>query len=829
MALSGTFFNATYYITQNADVAANWSGSALSHYERFGAAEGRTPNAWFNAQYYRANSEAAIQNMTALEAFTHYQTFGYAEGRATSATYANFNELAYLAANPDVDAAGIGVGGALNHYLVYGAGEGRTAVNDDGTSIASATGTSYALTTGTDSGAAFTGTINNDTFDATRNFSAAGVQPTINNADVLDGGAGLDTINIQMTASVAPTIKNIETINLEPMAGGLTLNLISGDTSAVTLNVSNPAGAASAVTNNQGLWTTFSLTNSAVGFTTTNANTASAGTADALAVTLNNVTAAAPLNFGTATAASGYETISITSSGLVANSATLTDGLGTSLATVNVAGAQNLTLALLDTTVTTVNANTMTGTGTGNALALTVAAGNTQAMTITGPAAAAAQINMNGTFTAADTITGGTATTDTLVLTNAEAIAATVNRTLVTGMDVIAVAGLNGALSVTNFNATGAALAANGAGPSTIAYTAGTSVLNLSTFNMAGNTLAATAAGTATTDVLNLVVGSAAAGNAGGAADNMTFNGFETINIVSQGGANTFAGTFTSTATAATEAINITGNQNIIFTGAVASDTINAGGMTGTATLQVNGGAGTVATTITGTANADVIIGSTAGDIFNLGAGNDTVSVALAATVAAAGDIITTGAGNDTVILYGSSASAASYVGSAQITDFTVGTTLTAGDILQLSSTDADFATASGGVLSQLDATVAAAKVLGSVVIQNIAQNSGLVAGIANADIAKLTTGVAAGASLQATFDAAIGTAEITGIGDNDVYVMMYDTTNARALILHADTAGAGGSNATGLDDGDAVALIGSIDMTAADYALFGSNNITIV
>ena len=76
MALTGTYFSATYYLTQNADVAANWSGSALAHYEGYGASEGRAPNSWFDAQYYRANSEAAVQSMTALEAFTHYEGFG---------------------------------------------------------------------------------------------------------------------------------------------------------------------------------------------------------------------------------------------------------------------------------------------------------------------------------------------------------------------------------------------------------------------------------------------------------------------------------------------------------------------------------------------------------------------------------------------------------------------------------------------------------------------------------------------------------------------------------------------------------------------------------
>jgi serralysin len=54
----------------------------------------------------------------------HYQVVGWTEGRDPSA---GFDTLGYLAANPDVAAAGIN---PLDHFLQLGIYEGRQAVND---------------------------------------------------------------------------------------------------------------------------------------------------------------------------------------------------------------------------------------------------------------------------------------------------------------------------------------------------------------------------------------------------------------------------------------------------------------------------------------------------------------------------------------------------------------------------------------------------------------------------------------------------------------------------------------------------------------------------
>lgn len=677
-------------------------------------------------------------------------------------------------------------------------------------------GQTFTLTEGVDT---VVGTAGNNTIDGSLKTTVAGRLQTWNNADQIDGGDGTDTLFAQLTANVtAASIKNVEILDIEAQANNLVVDLNTGDAALGTIKVQNSGANNFTVQNIQSAPTSYVLANNSGNFTATIVNARLAGAADAATIDLSNVTAGT-VTLQTVTAANGYETINVNSNGTVANVLTnLTDGVATGLTTVNIAGSQALTLPLADTTVTTVNAATMTG-----ALTLTVAAGNTQNMTVTGGTGNDV-INMNGTFNANDTINGGDGT-DRLVLTNAEAIAATTLRTGVSNIEVIGLSdGLNGAVAVNNFSATGLRFGANMAGNGTIGYAAGTNSLDLQTFTGNGNDLVVNVAGTATTDVLNLTVGSTAAGNNFSANSDVTINGAETVNLLSQGGANTFAGNatgFVLTDTAATQALVITGNQNIAF-GTVRADSINASGMTGAATLTV-GNTGTTATSITGTANGDTITGSTAGDIINGGAGADTIANVATANNATAGDVLTGGAGFDTFILRGDLASAALpglYSNVAQITDFTVGSTATTTDILQLSATVGNY---SGG--SALFAGIAAAGA-GATAIQTVAQNAAAAAIVNGTDLIKLTTGVATtGLTAQQAFNAAIGTGSVTGLtAGDDIFVSFYDITNSKMVIGLVDT----GANTT-VESADAITIIGSIDMTAADYAAFNANNLSII
>ncbi|QGU33540.1 beta strand repeat-containing protein [Thermochromatium tepidum] len=680
------------------------------------------------------------------------------------------------------------------------------------------------LTTGVDN---ITGTSAGETFDASLAVTSAGQLNTLGNADAVDGGDGTDTLFVQhintAATTVTPTsVKNIEVLQLDlsNIAAAFTLDLANGDNQLTTIKSGNntAAGATATVQNVQGVPTTVELSNTDQDFTLTNASSKMSGTSDAVTLKLSSVTGGT-VTLQPSAAGSGYETITVDSQGTVANVLTsLTDGAGNSLAKVVVTGSQNLTLPLGDTTVTEVDASAFTGKLTN----LQVAAGNTQNMKITGGSKDDV-IDMNGTYTANDTINGGD-DTDRLVLKNTEATGATTVQSNVSNIEVIGLSdGLNGTVTVSNFGATGLRFGADMAGAGTVSYAAGTNSLDLQGNDSGGNNLTVNVAGTATNDVLNVTLGSSGAGNTFGGG-NVTINGAETVNLLVQGGAGSFGGTFTITDTAATQALVITGSQNITFTGAVRADSIDASGMTGAATLTLTGGTSTTATSITGTANGDTLNGSTAGDIINGGDGNDTIANVVTGNPATAGDVLTGGAGFDTFILRGAAASnnlPGLYNNVAYITDFTVGSTATTTDILQLSAAIGNYFGGTaffGGV---------AADAAGATTVMNVAQNAGAAGIVTGTDLIKLTTGVAtAGLTAQQAFNAAIGTATVTGLvaAGDDIFVMFYDTTNSRAVVGLVDS----GVNTT-VETTDTITIIGSISMSASDYAAFNNNNLAII
>lgn len=72
-------FDKAFYLRRYADVASS-SMDPVSHYVRFGAAEGRDPAPGFSTTFYlRQNGDVA---QTGMNAFYHYLRFGKAEGRA---------------------------------------------------------------------------------------------------------------------------------------------------------------------------------------------------------------------------------------------------------------------------------------------------------------------------------------------------------------------------------------------------------------------------------------------------------------------------------------------------------------------------------------------------------------------------------------------------------------------------------------------------------------------------------------------------------------------------------------------------------------------------
>ena len=140
-------FDAVWYQLDNADaVPAIGVDAALQHYFTVGAAQGRAPNAWFDAAYYGQRwADLAALDLDAATLFRHYNLYGVWEGRSAGPVLDTFDGARYLRDNPDVaayvdahlgDFLGSRSNGAIAHYVIYGAGEGRAAYDAAGAAIA---------------------------------------------------------------------------------------------------------------------------------------------------------------------------------------------------------------------------------------------------------------------------------------------------------------------------------------------------------------------------------------------------------------------------------------------------------------------------------------------------------------------------------------------------------------------------------------------------------------------------------------------------------------------------------------------------------------------
>ena len=98
---------------------------------------------WFDPVYY-ANRWPDLKalHLDALTLFAHYNLYGVWEGRSAGPMFEHYDGARYLRDNPDVaayvdantkDFLGSRSNGALAHYVIYGADEGRTAYDQSGT------------------------------------------------------------------------------------------------------------------------------------------------------------------------------------------------------------------------------------------------------------------------------------------------------------------------------------------------------------------------------------------------------------------------------------------------------------------------------------------------------------------------------------------------------------------------------------------------------------------------------------------------------------------------------------------------------------------------
>ncbi|MBB5278503.1 hypothetical protein HNR26_004604 [Rhizobium rosettiformans] len=384
-------FDANYYLSTRPDVfnafvktagatGQTWAQFAEAHYNTFGRFEGSNPNATFNTnQYLAANPDVAAAG---VNPFTHFLNFGAKEGRAPSATFpsfASFDEKAYLAANPDLGAAGITTkGAAYEHFVKFGQFEARPGAPAVDTGVP---GQTFTLTTAT--GEIVNGTSANDTFNAVvaedAGFPTLVTSSTLNAFDQVTGGEGVDTLNLVVqdfggltgdVSTLQGTVQGVEIINVD-QANGLLANGTGG-----TLAAGAFAGAEQIWQINQANSISGLAEGQTAGFRNTAATTASvtfAAAATTAAIALDEVASDTRINVeGT-----GINTINI--SGSVVEPDATTDavltiggaetgsGVTNSLAalrTVNIDLSSNTEIGVftdaLDA-VTTINASASTG------------------------------------------------------------------------------------------------------------------------------------------------------------------------------------------------------------------------------------------------------------------------------------------------------------------------------------------------------------------------------------------------------------------------------------------------------------------------------------
>ena len=568
------------------------------------------------------------------------------------------------------------------------------------------------LTAGTDT---LVGGSSADVFNASIGLAADGTTAiaTTNAIDSINGGAGIDTLNIENTGSVnslAGTYTNIENltfigsgtvnktaaaatgadIDVTPFSGTITLKQ-TDDTTVTLTNVTGQTLALNAVATGTTLTAGLAATQASVSLSSLAAvgnatfNVAGAGLKTAN-LSVDKTAAGTAVTVADTGTTNTIEAANITATG--ASTVTVTSS---ALKTVTVAGAGLVTLTTTTAPTTSVDASASTGgvnlvTALANTATFTGGAGkDTLTVGANTHVIALGAGDDSVTWTAAALGAGGSidggAGSDTVSLTAANAATATSTATL----------GAAFAASVSNFEKFG--VGATGTTPTVIdaqyidgitqIVSAGSSALGTLTVNnlSANSTFESTAAQAAAvtlnlkdttglSDVLNLKF-SAADGFANTTAGVITAAGVETLNITTLDTDTTAPTTVFDAEVAATsvKSVVVAGNVGIDLTGltAVTLTSFDASGVTATGAagaVTLTTGALTAVATLTGGAGNDLINAAAATKAVTLtgGAGIDTLTGS--ATVAsilnggegndilnggAAADTINGGAGNDVI------------------------------------------------------------------------------------------------------------------------------------------------------------------------------------
>jgi len=505
----------------------------------------------------------------------------YLEGQFAAAPAARgkvildaMNALATLENDATYGAAAAAFNADVAGSLVYSQDSTNTTVTDS--YVDPSAGQIISLTSAT-AGDDLTGSANADTFQS---ISSARLQ----DADVLDGAGGIDTLNAKVNSTTAhdASINDIEIINYTMLAATTILGTnISG---ATNINVSG--GKLFTYTGLDG--ETISLSDKGTGLTTTDSNADT--TTDAITVELKSG-ALGTLTLGD-TAATDYETINLVLSG--ATAATLTEA-GTpdftdSDETINISGSGDFVLTIDDEEI--------------GSSAATIAAGDAVIINAA---------DHTGSLTLALGAIG-TPATDDKDWFSAEKL---------TGVDVITFGTNSGS-----------------AGTTTIEHVLSGTELVVVSAEAATDIVTATQRGTATDDTLTVSLKHGTAGSEIDIAGLVT-DGFETVTVNS-------TGTVGTSGVSATDAVNnviddiaglttdttlnITGDAKLTATGI--ESTFTKITVTNTKETDLTVDAGGALTYVGGTANDRLVLATVADiastDSLDGGAGTDTLAISAA-------------------------------------------------------------------------------------------------------------------------------------------------------------------------------------------------------
>ena len=140
-------FDPVYYLLANPQLVPTYTVATAfqNYFSAGGASQGLRPNAWFDATYYQNRwDDLRGAGLDAATLFSHYNLYGVWEGRSAGPKLDAFDGTRYLNDNPDVaayvdayvaDFLGSRSNGAIAHYIIYGAAEGRTAFDSGGQTI----------------------------------------------------------------------------------------------------------------------------------------------------------------------------------------------------------------------------------------------------------------------------------------------------------------------------------------------------------------------------------------------------------------------------------------------------------------------------------------------------------------------------------------------------------------------------------------------------------------------------------------------------------------------------------------------------------------------